>query len=109
MRKVTVTPIAAGLAPDFELVLASAFAAMTESVLDGAAEVFDVMEKVEEGEVVGLETGVVVTGVEVEVSEVVVEVEAEVVVALSVNSGVSVKRLLGSVADSRGESVSLVG
>lgn len=103
------TPMAAGDAPDFELVAASAFAAMTESVLEAAAEVFElVMDEVEAGEVVGLrlETGVVVTEVEVEVSDV---VEVVLVVVAAENSGVSVKRLLGSVADSRGESVSLVG
>lgn len=108
MRSVTVTPMAAGDAPDFELVAASAFAAMTESVLDGAAEVFEVMDEVAAGVVVGLGTGVVVTGVEVGISDV-VEVVVVVVVVPTDNSAVSVKRPLGSVADSSGESVSLVG
>lgn len=108
IRRVTVTPIAAGDAPDFELVPASEFEATTDSVLAAATDVFEGMDEIKAAEVVGLETGVVVTGVEVGVSEV-VEVEVDVVLGLSVNSGVSVKRLFGSVAVSRGASVSLVG
>jgi hypothetical protein len=105
MRSVTVTPMAAGDAPDFEPLAASALAAMTESVLEGAAEVFEVIVEVAAGDVVGLETGVVVTGAELGVSDV-VEV---VVVVVATEDREVLKRPLGSVADSSGDSDSLVG